>query len=227
MKEKIKSLLYRLGIYNLVRKIVIKIYYPYKSYQIRKEAQEILTRVRSVLEEHSEDYWLDYGTLLGFAREGKIIKGDLDLDFGTMVSLGKDMKDFFEKEQIFLVQRTLVDGTITMEQYRYKNIDFDIFYYRKVGSKFITNVWLANNYDQPQKVSYTEGKGVLGETTFSSFTTKDIFFYDVPFKIPENYEFYLYEHFGEDFMIPNPNFTHDDEINKVAVKKDFEVIFYE
>ena len=228
MKNNIKNILYRLGIYKTIRKLVIVFYYPYKNYKIRVSAQEILTRTRRVFEEHTKDYWLDYGTLLGYVREGKIIKGDLDLDFGVVISDDTiSLKDALEKEEIYITQMTTVEGKITAEQYRYKDIGFDIFYYRKDEDKYITNIWLADNYAIPQKESYKQQKGKLYETTFTAFATKEIEFYKVPFRIPADANRYLSEHFGKDYMVPNPNFTHNDEINKVLVKKDFEVIFYE
>lgn len=228
MKNQIKNLLYRMGIYDNVRKAIVKFYYPYKNYKIRKNAQDILERVCRVFEDHTEDYWLDYGTLLGYAREGKIIKGDLDLDFGVIVSdKTKSLKDFLGKEEIYITQMTTVEGQITAEQYRYKDIGFDVFYYREESGKYITNIWLADDYTIPQKESYIQNKGKLYETSFSSFKTKEIKFYNTLFRVPEKPDHYLSEHFGDDFMIPNPNFNHDDEKNKVPVKKEFEVIFYE
>ena len=228
MKNKIKLLLHRLGIYELIRQAFIKVYYPYKNYKIRREASEILTRVGNVFENNTKDYWLDYGTLLGYVRERKIIKGDLDLDFGViMEDKSKSLQKYLEEYQIYLTQRMKVEGMIVAEQYRYKDIGFDIFYYRKENDKIITNVWLTTDHSVPQKISYEQGGGVLGETTFSAFDTMKIQFYGVWFRIPEDADLYLKEHYGDDYMIPNPNFSFDDEKNRVEVNKNFEVIFYE
>ena len=227
-KAKIKEFLHSIGVYNTIRKLIIKIYYPYKNYKIKSNAKDILERVGRVFESNSLDYWLDYGTLLGYIREGKIIKGDLDLDFGViMQDSSKSLKDDLKKEQIYITQQTFVDGILTTEQYKYKDIGFDIFYYRKEGDKFITNIWLPNDYSMPQKVSYKNANGKLYETTFSAFGTKKINFYGVAFNIPKDSDNYLKEHYGDDYMIPNPNFSHKDEKNIKAVKKDFKVIFYE
>lgn len=42
----------------------------------------IFTRIHKVLNELQIEYWLSFGTLLGYIREGKQIEGDSDLDFG-------------------------------------------------------------------------------------------------------------------------------------------------
>ncbi len=225
MKNTVKNLLHTLGIYETTRKVITKIYYPYKNYRIRTKASKILEKMQRVFETRGEEYWLDYGTLLGFVREGRIIKGDLDLDFGVLSQVS--FEDELKKEQIYLTQRVTVEGVVAAEQYRYEDIGFDVFYYRKIADdKIATNVWLALDCSIPQKVVYEQGGGELGETVFSSFTTKEIVFYGVPFRVPEDSDRYLQEHFGEDYMIPNPNFTHRDEKNRIAIKKEFEMVFY-
>ena len=225
MKNVIKTILYKFGVYNLARNTIAKFYYPYKNYRIRTKASKILEKMQRVFEARGEEYWLDYGTLLGFVREGRIIKGDLDLDFGVLSQVS--FEDELKKEQIYLTQRVTVKGVVAAEQYRYEDIGFDVFYYRKIADdKIATNVWLALDYSIPQKVVYEQGGGELGETVFSSFATKEILFYGVPFRVPEDSDRYLREHFGDDYMIPDPDFTHKDEKNRNAVDKEFEMVFY-
>lgn len=226
MKEKVKILLFKLGIYNTARSIIKKIYYPYKNYRIRSKASIILKKMYKVFEEHTEDYWLDYGTLLGYVREGKIIKGDLDLDFGVFCD--KSLADYLKDEDIYLKEQTIVEGIIAAEQYYYEDIGFDVFYYRESkNNTMVTNVWLALDYSIPQKQIYEQQKGELGETIFTKIETKKIKFYNVDFKVPLNSDKYLKEHFGNDYMTPNPNFSHEDEINRKKIDKEFKVIFYE
>jgi hypothetical protein len=225
IKNFIKKGLYSIGIYDVSRKAIVVFYYPYKSYKIRKNAKIILDKLNTVFSEHTQDYWLDYGTLLGYVREKKIIKGDLDLDFGVISQ--ETLAHYLKEEDIHITQQTIVDEVITMEQYRYKDIGFDIFYYRDIDDKFITNIWLADDYTIPQKESYNKDRGILYETTFSSLETIDIEFYETPFKIPKNYDLYLSEHYGDDYMIPNSHFRLEDEKNKQKVSKTFEVKFYE
>lgn len=46
-------------------------------------ALEALKRVKDILDFYNIEFWLDCGTLLGAARNGKIIKWDHDIDLGT------------------------------------------------------------------------------------------------------------------------------------------------
>ncbi len=226
MKNKIKNLLNNLGIYDVVRKLIIKIYYPYKNRKITKHVRDILLRIKPVFDENTLDWWLDYGTLLGCVREGKIIKNDIDLDFGLIAKNGS-LQNAMQKAGFRLLNRTTVNGIITVEQYDIKGIGFDVFYYRKEDDKLVTNIWLTNDASMPQQVAYKKGFGTLKETTFTYTDTQAVEFYGVNCKIPTNYDLYLKEHFGDDYMIPNPNFSHNDERNIVTVQKDFKVEFYE
>jgi lipopolysaccharide cholinephosphotransferase len=47
-------------------------------------AVENLMDVKEVFDERGIRYWLDWGTLLGAVREGKMIEWDHDIDLGTM-----------------------------------------------------------------------------------------------------------------------------------------------
>ena len=228
MKNRIKKLLHYLGIYGITRKIFTIVYYPYKNYRIRSKAAVILGKMYKIFEEHTEDYWLDYGTLLGYIREGKIIKGDLDMDFGVITSYQKSLEQYMVDEGFVISQQIIVEGKVTAEQYIYDGVGFDIFYYRYIDDdKIATNVWLTEDRTVPQKVSYQQGGGELGETVFKFQGTEDIEFYGMPFKVPKNSASYLEQHYGKNYMIPNPNFSHKDEKNRKRVEKDYKVIFYE
>lgn len=45
-----------------------------------------LRDIKEVLDKHGIEYWLDWGTLLGAVREGKIIEWDPDMELGMMES---------------------------------------------------------------------------------------------------------------------------------------------
>jgi len=226
MKNSVKTLLYKLGIYDGARNVIKKIYYPYKYYRVKQSVKPILKILKEVFDKQCQDYWLDYGTLLGYVRNGQIIKNDIDLDFGIIVDGDFSLQEILKEHNIYLTQRTVVEGTITLEQYSYNDIGFDIFYYRKEGDNIVTNIWFPTEYTLPQKVLYEQGNGNLSETTFSLFETEEIEFYSMPFRVPVNRDLYLKEHFGDDYMIPNSNWSYKDEKNRVDIEKEFKVEFY-
>jgi phosphorylcholine metabolism protein LicD len=227
MKNTIKTLLYKLGVYDSARNVIKKIYYPYKYYRIKQSVKPILKILKEVFDKQCQDYWLDYGTLLGYVRNGHIIKNDIDLDFGIIVDGNFSLQEILKEHNIYLTQRTVVEGTITLEQYTYNDVGFDIFYYRKEGDNIVTNIWFPTEYTLPQRVLYERGNGSLSETTFSLFEMEEIEFYSMPFRVPVNRDLYLKEHFGDDYMITNLNWSYQDEKNRVDIEKEFKVEFYE
>jgi hypothetical protein len=52
----------------------------------RGALRRALPDVCRIFEAHGIDYWCDFGTLLGFHREGDIIRGDKDVDLSILVS---------------------------------------------------------------------------------------------------------------------------------------------
>lgn len=46
-------------------------------------SKEILSQIKTTFDKYKIEFWLDCGTLLGAIREGRMIKGDHDIDLGA------------------------------------------------------------------------------------------------------------------------------------------------
>jgi hypothetical protein len=226
LSKLIRDWLYQNNIYQPVRKAIMAVKKPYNRYRVKKSIRPVLCLLNEIFEKHSDRYWLDFGTLLGFVREGKIIQGDDDLDFGVIWTHGTELRELLKKEDVYINKRLVVNGEIAFEKYNYRGFLFDVFYYRVIDDAFVTYLWIPNNYAQPQIVAYQENNAVLRKTTFSRFKTDPIHFYGCPFSAPDNTEKYLTENYGENYMIPDPNFSYYDERNTVTVIEEHEMIFY-
>ena len=226
MKSTARDILYTTGLFLPVKKFLLLFLNPLTKRRVRVLVHPILCKIEPLFKEFSEDYWLDYGTLLGFFREGKIIEGDDDLDFGLITNDGLSISRHMEEAGFEIIKQVKVEGKTTFEQYVYKGFRFDLFYYRREGGSCVTNTWLPDHYNVPQKVAYEKGECTISETTFLDFNTKEIVFYNCMFRVPENEESYLSQHFGEDFMTPSSDWTYADEKNRVIVSKEYEVNFY-
>jgi phosphorylcholine metabolism protein LicD len=227
MKTVIRDFLYDIGLFLPIKKFILLYKRPMVKYKAQKMAKPVICKLGKIFEQACEEYWLDYGTLLGYVREGKIIKGDDDLDFGVIVKKGVDLSELLAQKDIHIYKRLIVEGDIAFEQYRYKDFKFDIFYYRREDGEFVTNLWVPYNYDIPQHASYKKGLSTLSEVNFSSFETKKIHFYDCPFRVPEDSGTYLAQNYGKDYMIPNSDWGYADELNSRAVSKEHIVEFFE
>ena len=227
IKNIIRDLLYKLGLFNIVKKIILLYKVPHVKYKAQKYVKPVLCKTYKALEGNVEQFWIDHGTLLGYARNGKVLKGDYDLDIGVISLNNQPIQQFMEKQGFALSKRVIVEDIISFEQYRYKGFQFDIFYYRKEEEYFVTYFWIPIDYTMPQYISYKKGRNILRRIYFKPFRTKPIKFYECDYYAPEDYDYYLAYHYGQDYMIPNPNFTMDDELNSAVVDRDYTVEFYE
>ena len=66
----------------------------------KEELKKRLFNTVDILEKNNIKYWLDFGTLLGAFREGKIIEHDYDVDIGI---LHKDL------EKVRILRTEIVD----------------------------------------------------------------------------------------------------------------------
>jgi phosphorylcholine metabolism protein LicD len=228
IKNSIRDWLYKIGVFTPIKNIILLYKKPLARYNTKRLVNPILCKTKKVFDKNCEKYWLDYGTLLGYVRDGKLLPGDDDLDFGVTVKDGVDIEADMKKEDIYLFKRITVEGKITFEQYRYKGFRFDVFHYQKIDDDITTNMWLPNHYNMPQQIAYEKKECSLSETTFKAFkTTEQVSFYECSYYIPSNSDDYLAQHYGSDYMIPNPNFTLEDELNRKEVTKDYKVEFYD
>jgi len=56
----------------------------------QEEYLKCLKEIKEILDKNSIGFWLAYGTLLGFAKNGKMLKGDDDIDIGIWRESIKD-----------------------------------------------------------------------------------------------------------------------------------------
>ena len=52
--------------------------------ELRQKSILMLNEVKSILDNWGVNYWLDFGTLLGFVRDGKSMPWDGDYDLSTL-----------------------------------------------------------------------------------------------------------------------------------------------
>jgi hypothetical protein len=158
----------------------------------------ILLKTKTALDEINVDFWLDFGTLLGVHRDGKLIGHDTDVDIAIYL---EDYSERIEQAMIkqgFTYSRRceLEKGKRALEQsFCYKGVYIDIFYYSKRGDKNICHIFFLNESKNriPREV-YTTNTGF-----------KKIVFLDKEWNIPSNPDLRLIETYGPDYKIPLPN----------------------
>jgi len=67
---------------------------PHYREKARAELRQFYLRLNAYLQELEVDYWLAYGTLLGYFRDRDLILGDSDIDFGLRVEDYQRLLDY-------------------------------------------------------------------------------------------------------------------------------------
>lgn len=173
----------------------------------------VLLKAKAALEEIDVFFWLDFGTLLGVYRDGKLIGHDTDVDVAVFL---EDYAPIIEETMVkhgFTYDRKIVidDGTYGMEQgFSYQNVKIDIFYYSKQNNQCYCHLFpLDNQKNYVVRELYT---------TFTGF--KKISFLDTEWNIPKDPELRLTETYGENFRIPIKDwYTPDAALNSTLINK--------
>src|SRR5699024_9618178 len=83
-----------------------------------------------VMNQHRLPYWLEFGTMLGAVREGKILSFDKDIDVAAPITA---QGDYLRKALIdagFKLKKvaTLLSGEVIEETYKYRTAQVDVFF---------------------------------------------------------------------------------------------------
>jgi phosphorylcholine metabolism protein LicD len=175
---------------------------------------EALYAFDDAMKELKINYWLEFGTLLGAIREKRFIPHDFDIDVGAFIDDYNERNEFvlnkygLKRKRIFLVDT----GSYAREEtYTYKGVNIDIFYFHKRDGEIY-----CHGFEESQDL--IEGY-IVRELSFKFSGLKYIDFYGRQILAPANVDEHLKASYGENYMLPDPNFTNESAKNVTILKE--------
>lgn len=201
-------------IYNFLRKIPILrkiknfISLELKMRKIKKNKLHLINALELIKKDNKYIFWLDYGTLLGAVRNGKIISYDYDIDISmNKESWSPELKHYLYEYGFVFIKEINVNNIIYEETYSFNGILIDIFYCEIDNDRIKTPVFRPfKNHDWPSSISYFGGVELYIFDNFYS-GLKEINFEDKLFFIPNNFHEQLNSYYGNDYLIPIKNWN--------------------
>ena len=174
-----------------------------KNTAIQTNGYEIIDEVDKVMTTNNISYFIDFGTLLGIVREGKLLSFDIDIDFGvldadlnTKTTIRKKLKEI----GYIRTERHEVNGDVKEESYQRDNCKFDIFYYERYQEGVYCYIFCRVDgvkYENQHEISagiYRYNMNVIPERKIIN---------NREFSIPMESEALLEMKYGKNWRIPN------------------------
>lgn len=150
-----------------------------------------------ILQASGKRYWLNDGTLLGYYREGNILRHDKDFDFGLKIEdVDMELVEAFIKERFQICWLWGKYQNNLQISFRRNGIPFDIFMF-------------YSDKEKNETYHYTHfRKGGLFCYKYEPFTTTQVKWFGHDVMIPQDPEKHLVQKYGMLWSIPIKNWSN-------------------
>jgi len=138
---------------------------------LKKKGIEMIKEFKAILESHGVEFWIEYGTLLGAVRDGKIIPWDSEFDCGLfsgkfpdkekiLIELGEKGFDItIAPDRLKIIKKDWEIGmfSIDLHLYRIDKNDAVLSFAKPVWSPYDNILWLVSLFDYSTVVFYRYG----------------------------------------------------------------------
>lgn len=200
-KNKIFNTVYYKTVGRWIRKYRIKD----RVKEMRKDGFDVIMELEAALEDTPAEFFVDNGTLLGFVRDGGVIKWDFDIDFGIFINNDfswEDLENALKEIGFCLHHQFRFHDEITEQTYKRGNILVDFFnHFHEGDNTCYYAYYYKNDYDY-------QTKDIMHAEIFKTVKISGTKILEVPggkVHIPIEAEQYLGELYTENWRTPDPN----------------------
>lgn len=212
MNEKVKNILKYTCTYRLLTAYRTYRHKQWMSKRVARfmvEGPMLLKTFSDAMYEAGIDFWLEFGTLLGYYREHDFIKHDFDLDFGVMREDAPRVKAALESHGFELLRTFYCEKNNGYEEcYKLGETTLDIFYFHVEGETIKAHEFiLLADWKSVEIGKHYPAQ--VREVTYRYHGLQEAEFKGVKVQIPAEPAEHLEAQYGKNFMIPDPNFDED------------------
>ena len=214
-----------LALFTPIKRLYIKLDSFYRKKRLNKvkkyfkaERVELLQKYSEALNDAGIVFWLEFGTLLGYYRDGDFIAHDCDIDTGTYIENADRVYKALTKVGFQLVREYHVEDDAGLEQcYQYLHTTIDVFYFRKDGNCLYCNSFfpvlnMTKRKYRNKKCPFQVKRIDVPDTGYERAVFKGCSVY-----IPKDCERYLITHYGSSYRTPNPNYDWKKDSTNITL----------
>lgn len=203
LKKFLKKIPLAVFLYHVYIRIYTTIEHKYNQRVFIHNGMSVLSDIHVVLHKSNFLFFVDMGTLLGIYRDGHLLKGDMDIDIGVLIS---DFSDIESVRNLFLsncfrhkfIFETDKYGVI-QDTYDYRGLTVDVCYYRNIES-FDYCYLLYDSGDV---------KNLIVQLSCHHITkSREFVINSLKINIPYNVEQYLQDRYGPNWRIPDSAYKY-------------------
>lgn len=195
---------------RFISKIYKKLVFKRKRKLIKKSGLKLIVTLQKLFDEYSSIiFFVDFGTLLGFVREGGFINHDLDIDFGVINDTSNhsaNIVGILTKIGVKHIKDYIFMGNIVEQSFIYKKIKFDICYYNQSSLNSVCYLFYT---DPNSKEKYEDNKMNVVQLSYSKIEgLRKLKVKDEFINVPLNTESLLEEKYGKNWKIPDKKWIY-------------------
>ena len=212
--QQLRSMLEALGrlFRRVARALARRLVAPVRRRQFRSRGLSVFSMLDGALGSIGITYFADFGTMLGFIREGGFLRHDKDVDLGVIAAPcdRSRVRDVIEEAGARLWRQWILDGEVVEESYHLVGksgaplLKFDVNYY--VTSATGTHTWLF--YREPNR-SYRPGERSTVRMSYGPISgVRKITIHGLQIPVPIEAERLLVEKYGSNWRAPDKQWRY-------------------